>query len=669
MNLIRCVIIAVSWLFFEAPESAGNAAEQQLRIQVRDGSTLLLDVEQPQFPWVDIEGATSTDRVIRWEDVQELKLVESPVSDQISRIEALLIQLTSADYQSREQAEMLLSDPNTFGPFESQIRDALAARDLESDYRTRRILTNLENYSSPQANQFDELRMKDGTVRTGDATNISIAGQLFEHRVQIDRKNILHVTTSTDSPARREPAPVDVRTFNQAIPEFYRNDQETVVSFEVDRLGQPIPSDLDAGELFSWTGLLLRTPHDGRVITIRYPFKFCPIDAGQKCICPLNESLDKPGRLRGTTVISFCLPGQPRVSAGVHRVGLFLERIEHSRDVVIQAYNARGQMVGMVESTDQTCTFAGFESNELITRVVITKNPHLTELKRNVDETYAIDCVTFDQPMVVREPIQARSQLFAPRATIDFRSGVSLVAKDLKLDGSSVSFTSPFLGQTVQTPQADVHAIGFRTIEHAARDDAEFNMVQLDDSSIIKTAASSWLQPIDFPETEIEPGSAVGVWNANQPARFAETPDFESGRPVIVYPGCRIIAEGLKMKADGFGWDKGRSEKIVQNVQLRDEDDPDAETKEPDLTPQVDQVDFRGKGQLATLWLARPTTTDGRRGHVSLTDGQYFVLGDSGGFQLDAIDSDSVKISLGGRTTDFPLTRVANITFPQATEK
>ena len=666
MNLIRCVIIAACWLSIEAVGSVGNTPEQQLRIQVRDGSTVLLDVEQPQFLWIDIEGATSTDQVVRWQDVKELKLVESPVSDQISRIEALLIQLSSEDYQSREQAEMILSEPETFGPFESQIRAALAASDLESDYRTRRILANLESYSNAREHQFDELRMKDGSVRTGDAINITIAGSLFGHRVQIERKDILHVATSSDNPRPREPVPVDVRTFNQALPEFYRNDQETVVSFETNRLGEPIPSDQDAGELFSWTGLLLGTAHEGRVITIRYPFKFCPIDAGQKCICPVNETSGQPERLRGTTNISFCLPGEPHVSAGVHRFGLFLERIEHSRDVVVEAYNARGQMLGMVESTDQICTFAGFESNELITRVVVRTNPQLSELTRNVDETYAIDCVTFDNPVPVRGLIQTGSSNSVPSTTIDFRSGVSLVAQDLTLKESGISFTSPLIGQAITRPQAEVQSIGFRSINPAAPDDRAYNMVQLADSSIIKTEADHWRRPVDFPETEID-SLAIGVWNSNQPARFAETRDFESGKPVIVFPGCRIIAENLKIQNDGFGWDRDRSEKIVQTVRLRDEADFDAETEDPDLTPQVDQIDLREPVQLATLWLNRPTTTNDRLGQVTLTDGQFFVLGGSGGLQLDAIDSQSVTISLANRAVTFPLARVASITFPPTT--
>ena len=167
--------------------------------------------------------------------------------------------------------------------------------------------------------------------------------------------------------------------------------------------GEAVPLGENANDMFVAEGLKFRTEDAGYVGTLWYPFKLCPLDPGKKCICPFDKTSRVARRLWGTTLVTFCPPDQPGVAAGVKKFGLFLEKIDHSRDIIVEAYNSIGQMVGMVEASDQKCVFAGFESNELITCVRISKNADLPKLTRRIDPSYAIDCVTF----AGMEPVQA----------------------------------------------------------------------------------------------------------------------------------------------------------------------------------------------------------------------------------------------------------------------
>ena len=69
--------------------------------------------------------------------------------------------------------------------------------------------------------------------------------------------------------------------------------------------------------------------------------------------------------------LRFCLPNQQSVRAGVHELGLFIARVNHSRDFIMEAYNADGQILGSVEASDQQYVFMGIKSSEPIVFVRI----------------------------------------------------------------------------------------------------------------------------------------------------------------------------------------------------------------------------------------------------------------------------------------------------------
>ena len=270
------------------------------------------------------------------------------------------------------------------------------------------------------------------------------------------------------------------------------------------------------------------------------------------------------------------------------KFGVFLEKVDHSRDIVVEAYNSVGQIIGMVEATDQKCVFAGFETNELITCIRILKNHNLPELKRRIDPSYAIDCVTF-------EGLQATQSMYNPVAGLadamhvkmGFRDGNHLNVSGLSIADQQISFDSGMLGSHLTGSLDAITSLNYFRSRRFAATENDYLMVQLENSSILKTESDNWQQPFDFLDTRLDKNEVVGIWSGRGPARMAESSDWDSKLPVIVYPSCRMIAEEFELREDGFRWNRESSEKRVQNVRLFEENDSRVtrpESQDPDFT-------------------------------------------------------------------------------------
>ena len=655
------------WLMWLMLLCSVASAQQQVQLHTRDGDLVMALLPDSSIRFTVVDSLKSESRQVSWNEVASLQLVEFQMAQQTEQIEELLQQLADADYQKREQAEALLSDAEKFGPLEAIIKDmAKSPKDIEVKYRLKRVLNALEEYNGPAVGSFDEIRLKSGELLRGDVGDFAPVTDLFGKQIRFSRKNLLQVVTADEQLQNSERKTLEITTYNQPFPNFYKNEDE-LISFENVKNGEPTPLGENAAEMFASDGLLFRTEDAGYVGTLWYPFKLCLIEPGKKCICPFDETALVAKRLWGTTLITFCSPGQPNVSAGVKKFGLFLEKIDHSRDVVVEAYNAAGQMVGMVEASDQKCVFAGFESNELITCVRISKNAHLTKLSRRIDPSYAIDCVTYAdlQPtQALYDPVPGSAA--AIQIKLGLANGNKLNVTQLSVDEQRLSFQCGLSGEATCSVD-EVSFLNYNRSRRFAASENDYLMVQLVDSSIVKTEIDNWNQPFDFFETVIGEDQITGIWSGRQPARLPLSVDFESSKPVIVFPSCRIIAEGLKLSGNGLSWDGARSNKLIQEVKLFEKDRSRVtreESQDPDLTPAVSDIAFRSSPKIPTLWLQPPQTLDTSRGHVFLTDGQYFALGDNSRFKVTHIGSRNIEIEFGKSKKLYPFTRISSIKLP-----
>ncbi len=656
----------------------------QLRLQMRDGSLLNVTVDEDGIDWRDVHKDFAAERVL-WKDIRQLTLIESPVGNQIKHIESLFRQLTSEKYSEREQAETELKNPSVTAPFQSLLKKRMSeSDDSEFSHRLRRILYELEGVEFDVGSEFDGLQLANSEsvtdlTRKGDAGDLVIAGKIFDgNKIAFDRSNVLRVvnvsTTPkvTATPPTQNTARAITKTHNKIDRKLFSVSSE-MISFETDPAGNPISVRKQVDDVYNELGLLMRTEFAGYIELNKYPFKFCPIETGDKCVYPFNANTQK--RLRGASIISFCNPGQPNVVAGVSKFGVFIESVEHSRDFVVEAYNFRNQLIGMVEASDQVCIFAGFETAEPIVKIRIARNDALTGLEREIDETYAFDCVFMGPTSPIAElyHINRSKTRLGPFSTrINLKTGDQLIATESTISTDQIKLTNPHSQESNSYPWSEVRSVAFAQLDDQTRKNKTIKL-QLADGSIVNTEPESIFSSFDFIGHEFDQQKVVGIWS--ETCRYPQDIEFQFNKPVIVYPGCQIVADELETLKNGFTWNSETSIKHVQDVVLSDGGDPfqRIEDPDPDLTPKENRVEFTEpkSGEVTgspTLWFSKPTPVIPGNGHIHFSDGQYFVLNGENGFSIEKIDSGKrmVVVRLGELTKAYPFTRLVSISLPNS---
>jgi hypothetical protein len=374
-------------------------------------------------------------------------------------------------------------------------------------------------------------------------------------------------------------------------------------------------------------------------------------------------------------VISFCVPGHPEIPAGVHEAGVFVERVSHSRDVVVEAYDAVGRMLGMVEATDRQCIFAGFKSNEPIGSLRILRNPDLPDVGRDVDELFAVDNLVYDRI----EPIYSSAGKSSTRVDapwVHLKSGDILAARRMSLDMNQILFDNPVGNdpERIAFSTSDVHAIQFNLVTRDVPPDTNGGrwMVALDDGSILKTKSGAEFASEEFEGLSFSPDEIVGLWRADRTARFATNDQFKAGLPVAVFPSCAIVLKGFEFTGEGVRWDLSKSEKIVQKVIIPPYvDEPKVEPEQPDsdLTPSVDVLLFSNADDWPTIWLRPPRHIDRSKTRLTLTDGQQWVFGTDTGIELQSLGHRELVVRVDNKPYQIELDRIASIEFGRNTSQ
>lgn len=657
---------------------------QRLDLQLRDGAVVTMEVDSESFQWRDVEKDLSVES-IRWDQIERLTLAETTAQSQRLRLNDLLDDLANDSYALREKADECLSEANFSGPYKSLLVDRLrTTKDFEVKLRLRRILGTITQVApASDFHQFDRVLLS-GTGnedpkslnKNGDTGEFVVKGRAFGGQaVELNRKQIVSITPYREV-ADKEKANATftpVKTLNQIDRNLFNVDSE-LISFEVSASGAEIPVGKTVNDMFVASGLRMRTESAGYLQLIKYPFRLCPIESGDRCVCPYDANSDK--KLRGVSVFTFCVPGQPNATAGVSKFGVFLERVEHSRDVVVEAYNRHGQLVGMVEATDQVCVFAGFLSENLITKVRISKNDTLLEVDRTIDETYAFDCVFIDTPRPLPQlapsaaPSNAKQTAFT---RVNMKTGDELIVDQVRIGEQDVAYVNPYTGKREATPWVEVDSIAHSQLANH-RAVTTPTMVQLADGSILRTDSTSLTSSFDFIGHEFAKDQIVGAWMGT--CRLPYDIEVNSDKPIIVFPSSQIVAEKFELLDDGFVWDNETSVIHLQKVHIGDLNDPfeDIEEPVPDPIPNTDRFSFPTHAKTnnsfrtaPSVWLSSPSRPDPKLGFIHFTDGQYLVLNSELGFNVTSIDQTrrSMTVEIDGTSKTFPLSRIRSLSLRQ----
>jgi hypothetical protein len=630
----------------------------EFQISLEGGSVITVHVDQETFRWTNVlENGEMIKEQIKFSQIEQLVLSDSPASEQVAEIRRLLSVLESPDYLERQMAEEKLSDPEIAGSFQSMIKAQVEHSNFEVRHRVGRILEKLGSADVDATHgEFDLLILKDGTRKEGDAGEFRLDCSYRNRNLSLARKDLNFVSVPVALAAVKSVnAEVQVEMFHNHEGGFLQPGQ-TMVDFDLAPNGADIARNTDVTEMFTPLGLRLGTEQVGYVGISGYGFKFAlPPKSNSICVFETIGTYSK--RFKGVMEISFCLPNRKSVPAGVNEFGMFMARVNHSRDFIVEAYNADGQILATVESTDQACAFAGVKSNEPIAKLRVLSNPYLFRLDRNIDEDYAVDNIYFSKPVpITTSPEEGKAVLRLKNGDLIQGTEISII------DPDSISIEMD-AGDPITVGRTELQSIQFNVVQPKGNGNGKENKwtAMLKDRSTLFVKPGETFVCTSFPNLKFKPDELTGFWSSRNPTRFPEATDFSAGNRVMVFPTCRIATDQIEFLKTGYRWKKS-AKKIQQPLQTKDKKDDE------DPTPDVNSVEYATTWpeNIPSIWTNPPRTQTAGTGRLKLVDGQQLVLGADRGFSLTKLDKHSVTVSIADMETKIPIEEIASIDFPQA---
>ncbi len=676
----RYIMIGLSIGAFAIALLQQPAYAEKFQISLGGGSLITVEVSNETLTWTDVlENGEMNEQTVKFSNIRQLVLSQAPATKQVAEIHKFLNQLESENYQDRMNAEEQLSDPKTGGRFRSLIKARVNHNNYEARYRIERILKRLDQSTQESSSEFDILTLKDGTTLEGDAGDFVLLCNYRGNPSSFKRAEIELISTpNKPKPILEANAKIAVRMFhqhqemaddNKVTKHFYRPGQ-VMVDFDNAPNGAELERQTSVNEVFTPFGLRLDTEQVGFIGISGYPFKFSPLPVAGNSICVFETIGSYAKRFKGVTEIRFCMPNQPAVPAGVHEIGMFIARVNHSRDFILEAYNADNELLASVESTDKPCVFSGVKSNEPITKIRILSNPYLFRVDRVIDEDYGIDSICFSPPVPVLTPADSEPGIIRLKNG-DLLKGNEISIKDR--DTFSIALTD---GKSMTIQRDELQTIRFNNQldgkigkpEKGAQPFTSIKKVQienfwmaiLNDRSTIRVTPGATFKSTLFKNLTFKPDDLLGLKASRNATRFPEASDFNKESRVLVFPTCRIASNNIKFSDEGFTWPKDAL-KLEQPVHT-DEDEND----EQDPTPPFTKISYANSGPESspTVWFNPPKSRQPGTGRLRLTDGQLLTLGGTTGFEITEFQQDEITVSIGEQQAQIPLSKVLSIDFP-----
>ncbi len=621
------------------------AQEYAVWLKFRDGSLIQATVPDQSVPWLTVQtDGRLIESTINIADIDQLYFTESPASELVAKARRWIDQLSSSEFHERDQAEKrLLAEGGPYVELIKLSRERIS--EPEARFRLERVLKHLTVTTGPKI-ELDTLN-SDNRKLEGDVRDWKLVGKIGETPFALDRTALQHVyfenPLTTMIPASSQLAKqIEIQFFTSHEDHFFQEGQ-VHASFEQDQSGKRIARNQVAHELFHFLGLNLRCEHLGWDIIIA-GFQFTNSVSRNNSIGTyfLDPETNNRSRYLGVTEITFCQPGFPKMPAAVEMAGLFLE-IVVPRQHVIEAYNAAGHRIAMLETASERTSFLGLKSNEPISRIRVSPNYALNLPEEELNDDYAIDDICFRG--LVRLTDLNRSDKFQ----LMFKTGEQLYCDMVHFEeGQVVVSDQRFADQPLRFEHGQLASISGPALQPTAMenvnettDEPQYFFVMLSDGSIIKATDtdSNQVNSLDFGAI---PWSRINGFWSGPVARYPGPLDFSHANTVAVYPTCRFLIKEFVIADGQFTIQPESLERMQQNAELK--------LGQPDP-----QVDFANDGlafdflSSPTVWLKIPTVVSAQSGIVRLKDGQQFVIDEvDDGFTLDSIEAQSVTISMGG---------------------
>ena len=650
--------------------ACGNVTfAEKVTVLYRNNTELTATLPSSTIDWVTVaENGNLIERKIEIADIKSLTLSTSRSSELIAEVRQNISRLGDADYVVRERAESDLADRG--GQFKTLLKRMEDSPSMEVRHRVGRLLRSFSK-STFEPLSLDTLILANGRTLEGEARDFSLAGEYRGAEISLDRKTVAKVfqrKSTVDAPADQDgnaslPSdrePVKTEIFHDHTE--FSNPNQSEFQFESDANGKPFRDRANINSAFANNGLLFRNEQKGYVGVSVFSFKYEHLPVGGRSVCLYGQNRSRK-QFQGFMEISFCVPGKPRTPAGVKEVGLFIARVKHSRDIVMEAYNANGNVLATVEATDQQCVFAGVKSNELITRLRIFSSPWLKKLSRKIDVDFAIDTLRMSAPIAVQSVTGPQKQ--RPRVALTNGDSFSTGSVNATREGELLAYVSGVAKHTVEFTLKQDELASFHLSSVPTEENLQWKAL-LEDGSIVSVSPGKTMTS-ELLNDKFSLDDIVGLWKGSSPARYPIDGDWIPDQKLVVFPTCRIQSDPFKLGDRDVSWTVKNK---IQQMLFLGREDPSATENREDPTPAETSFAYANTNavQLPTLWNQQPlTSAPGRNtGVVQLTDGQRFLFGNDKPFQFKELKNREIHlIWMEKNPVNISLKKIRSITFPK----
>ncbi|MEZ6096219.1 MAG: hypothetical protein R3C03_18670 [Pirellulaceae bacterium] len=639
------MILAVLAIVFPLPRFVSAQTQTPLVVVLDSGDVLKVETTLSDFSWKTFdrsEGSNSSIRKIPFQDVVVLHLASSSIDEQMESIIRWLDELDAADYHLREAAEQNLSAITTVKLFEEIVSELGELTSLEMKHRLARV-SNKQKSASSRAetgakfvDHFSQLALSDGSVQKGDTGGWELPmtwqGQRWTRNVD-SLSTIISPYWWSESRAGGEAfASTETFTTGGSI-------DGTFLDFEKSAKGSELNGRVEIDDLFSDFGVRFFADKDRHLIVSGFSFQDAKAPPKGNSICVFTPGDLANSRFIGRAMIEFCLPGARCYSGAVHEIGFYSATIDHAKDFVMKAFDVHGHVIGSVEASGDRCAYFGIKSEIPIAHVEFSANDFFFPKRWDKDIRYAIDDLTFSNPMPVVGALNRTKQ-----TRIYLKNGELLVANEVRFgrDGLNARVEDDLQEATIGWEQvlgltmADTHPLTY---------DSQSNvwMAMLRDGSCVPVKPSVQVHSSQWTNWTIDSADLIAIWSGRDALRMPIASDFDSGKNVLVFPTCRMAVPDVALTDNSMRWD--RSAATIFEPDLS-EDASDAVLSEQAASlPDFEAFAFVDSTEIQSpsLWY-RPPKDHHQTPSVMLRSGVVYAFGENAFFQLKGFTSEGIQL-------------------------
>ncbi len=602
-------------------------AEDLVRtVEFRDGTVLTVTLPDANVSATLREDGAVKPAQLKLSDLSELAFAKKPQLDEGKRFAALIEDLGNDDFTVRENAERDLRAAGT-----NARADLDAASTQELDPETKARVVRLRSYLPPPSEletaggYFDPVTFTATHKKVqADTAGLSLIGTYQGHAVKLDRTTVakLRLPAATVAEAPPPTGPVTTRIAEDG-PEAFGKDT-TRIDFETAPDGTALTAGMDIGQTFVPKGFTLATSYEDSFVSVNN-YNVRGPSGGNSCAThnPLWN---------GVVTIRFCVPGQPKVPAGVTRVGLWIAEVAPD-GTALEAYDSRGQRIAEIKVVKQGNDFLGVRSSVPIAYVKIVPN-------MAIDPNYTFDDLVYDTP---------RPFTFVPHEklfTIQTRQGNKILAKSTTVSVTTSKLHSTDLAvgiETLDLPLADVATVLTPMSNWKVQPLVKGCWLKLRDGSVLHAGLEDGPVCTRLP-LKVSPQTVSAMWG--DAGEFVELP------PKVAIPEGGGVYVDKKGSLAFTAWKFGKQ--FIDEPHFHPEGDPDQRWS---------LVRYE---TAATTWFSPDPVIAATSGRILLLTGETFVLGTDSttGFTLEAWTEAELIVKHGTDLVRIPVGEILSVTLP-----